>query len=62
MTQPPPCRACKHCYCEPDDDFVCGHPESGAFGLYVLRGRAKHCKEVDKFEQHPHRTPEGNLK
>lgn len=27
---------------EPDDDFTCGHPQAGLFGLYV-----KHARKLD---------------
>jgi len=58
----PPCRACRFSFMEPDDNLTCGHPESGTMGQYVHRGRVKHCKQADKFEQHPQRNPDGSLK
>lgn len=56
------CRACAHCFCEPDDDFTCGHKDSGPMGLYVARGPVAHCGDYTKFEQHPLRNPDGSLK
>lgn len=69
MTQPiKPCNACSHCGYEPDEPYpICKHPDSGVFGLYVGNGRGPdspggHCgPERTKFQQHPLRTPEGNL-
>ena len=57
------CRACRYSYMEPDDDLTCGHPDSGAFGLYCHRAPPEHCgPERTKFEQHPLRNPDGTLK
>lgn len=28
-------RDCLNCYCEPNDDPVCGLPENGTFGKYI---------------------------
>ncbi len=59
------CRACRFCYMEPDDDFVCGHKDAGQFGIYTKHAAAKggHCgPERPKFEQHPLRHPNGDLK
>lgn len=59
----PNCRACKFSYMEPDDDLTCGHPGAGSMGRYVKhRAEFKHCVKFDKFEQHPHRKPNGDLK
>lgn len=61
----PSCKACRHCFMEPDDDFCCGHPDAGVFGTYVRRAAAEggHCgPNLPKFEQHPLRTPEGDQK
>lgn len=61
----PSCKACRHCFMEPDDDFCCGHPDAGVFGTYVRRAAAEggHCgPTLPKFEQHPLRTPEGDQK
>lgn len=57
------CQACTHSYMEPDDDLTCGHPGAGSFGLYVKnREKFTHCKNFDKFEQHPQRNADGTLK
>lgn len=60
------CRACAHCYMEPDDlNFICGHPDAGSFGTYTHRATAQdgHCgPDHSKFAQHPLRTAEGDLK
>lgn len=62
------CQACSFCYYEPDADYpICGHPDSGTMGLFVGNGHGPdspggHCgPDRTKFEQHPLRTPEGNL-
>lgn len=54
------CRLCAHSYFEPDGDYpVCGHKDSGMFGLYVGNGHGPdtaggHCgPDRVKFEQHP---------
>lgn len=48
---------------EPDDDLTCGHTGAGSFGLYVKnREKFTHCKNFDKFEQHPLRNADGTLK
>jgi hypothetical protein len=60
-----PCQACRWCFLEPDDDFCCGHPDAGEAGTYIKHAAREggHCgPERPKFEQHPHRTPEGALK
>ena len=59
------CRACSYCYMEPDNDFICGHPDAGVFGqiLRVAAATDGHCgPSRPKFEQHPKRTPEGDLR
>ena len=60
------CRACAHCFMEPDDmNFVCGHPDAGIVGTYVNRaaGVGGHCgPELPKFKQHPLRNANGTLK
>jgi hypothetical protein len=51
---------------EPSDtNFVCGHPDSGAFGLYIHKaaGEGGHCgPTLPKFKQHPLRNRDGSLK
>lgn len=61
-TEKKTCLACKYCFCEPDDDFTCGHSDSGTMGLYVRRGPVAHCGNYTKFEQHPLRNADGSLK
>lgn len=59
------CQACKHCFMEPDSDFVCGHPDAGPLGSYIRNAAdfGGHCgPERPKFEQHPNRWPNGDLK
>jgi hypothetical protein len=58
------CKACRFCYMEPDDmNFICGHKDAGVFGLYIHRAVDGHCgQELTKFEQHPLRDEEGNLR
>lgn len=60
------CQACAHCFMEPDDmNFTCGHPDAGAFGIYVHRATSAdgHCgPERPKFEQHPRRNTDGTIK
>ena len=57
------CRACSHSYMEPDSPLICGHPDSGSFGLSVRRDPVEHCgPERSKFEQHPKRHADGSLK
>lgn len=59
------CRACKHSLMEPDDDLACGHPDAGSVGTYayIAAGPSGHCgAERPKFEQHPLRHPDGELK
>lgn len=58
------CKACRHCFMEPDSDFCCGHPDAGSFGILIRHAIAEdgHCGPLrPKFEQHPLRTPEGDL-
>lgn len=60
-----PCQACRHCFCEPGDEFTCGHPDAGVVGTYVRRARADggHCGPLgQKFDQHPLRDSDGRLK
>lgn len=66
---PKNCKACAHCGSEPDEPYpICKHPDSGTMGLYVGNGRGPdsaggHCGPGrTKFEQHPLRTPNGELK
>lgn len=60
------CKACAYCYMEPSDmNFVCGHPDAGIVGKYTRVAASKdgHCTENKiKFEQHPLRTEQGDLK
>ncbi len=58
------CKACAYCYIEFSDmNFICGHPDSGEFGLYLYKGVPDHCGPTrTKFEQHPNRRPNGDLK
>ncbi len=59
------CKACRYCFMEPSDmNFTCGHPDAGSMGTYIHHASAAdgHCgPELTKFEQHPKRTPEGDL-
>ena len=62
------CYACTHSYAEPDSDLICGHEDSGQFGL-SLAGRSApnkiggHCgPDLRHFRQHPLRNPNGTLK
>ena len=57
---PKNCRACAHSYMEPDSDLICG-AVNPPFGR-TIRTELEHCNGGKKFEQHPHRTPEGLLK
>lgn len=63
----PNCLACRFSYMEPDSPLICGHPESGMFGLSLAgpaspRLKDGHCGEDgSKFEQHPLRGPNGEL-
>jgi hypothetical protein len=60
------CRACAHCYMEPDDmNFICGHPDAGTFGIYIRHATNEkgHCgPSRTKFQQHPLRLPSGDIK
>ena len=57
------CYACSYSYMEPDSPLICGHKDSGTFGLHVPRRPADHCgPDRTKFEQHPKRNPNGSLK
>ena len=57
-----PCKACAFCYMEPDSDLICGHKESGSFGLSLIQGVPTHCgPEKIHFKQHSLRTPQGGL-
>lgn len=66
------CWACKHSGIEPDDQrLICGHPDGGPFGKWAetigtsmgASDVGGHCgPERSKFEQHPHRNPNGTLK
>jgi hypothetical protein len=56
------CRACAYSYMEPDSDLTCGHPDSGTFGLTLLKEPVHHCPDYIKFKQHPSRNPDGSLK
>lgn len=59
------CRACRHCFMEPDDDLCCGHKDAGPMGTYIRRAAAEggHCgPDRPKFEQHPFRLPSGLLR
>jgi hypothetical protein len=61
----PPCKACAHCFMEPDDDLCCGHSSAGAFGTYVrhMRKEGATCgPDGGLFEQHPLRNSDGTLK
>lgn len=58
------CLTCSFAYCEPDDDWTCGHPDanaqSGGFGIYVHRASVEggHCgPSLPKYEPHPLRAP-----
>lgn len=65
MTHTKNCRACAHSYMEPDSDLVCGHPDAGFAGIYARHASAEagHCgPERPKFQQHPLRKPNGDLK
>lgn len=56
------CRACRYSYMEPDSDLICGHPDAGMFGKTLRREPAEHCPDFVKFEQHPQRQVNGDLK
>ena len=62
------CHACAFSYMEPDSPLICGHEDSGLFGLSLAGMCAPskeggHCgPELTKFEQHPRRNPDGTLK
>jgi hypothetical protein len=56
------CRACRYSYMEPDSDLICGHPDSGTFGLTIRKEPLDHCKDFSKFQQHPLRKTNGDLK
>jgi len=59
------CKACSYCYMEPDSDFTCGHPDAGTFGTITRIAAAPggHCgPDRPKFEQHPLRKLNGDLK
>jgi len=65
MSDKTTCLACAYCYCEPDDDFTCGHPDAGSMGTYIRRAAAPggHCgPNLPKFKQHPMRNQDGSLK
>lgn len=50
---------------EPDDDFCCGHADAGPVGTYVRVAAAEggHCGPTrPKFQQHPLRQENGDLK
>ncbi len=55
------CRACSFSYMEPDSGLICGHSDAGTFGLTIRSEPLDHCK-WKKFEQHPGRTSDGDLK
>lgn len=58
------CRACAHCFMEPDDDFCCGHADAGQMGTYTRHTRQPGglCgPEATFFTQHPARKPNGDL-
>ena len=59
------CKACRYCFMEPSDDqFCCGHPDAGPLGIHTVHaaGEGGHCgPDRPKFEQHPCRTPTGDL-
>lgn len=56
------CFACSHSYMEPDSDLICGHKDAGGFGKVIRKDNITHCKDADKFEQHPLRNKDGSLK
>jgi hypothetical protein len=65
LEPPKNCRACSYCYMDPDSDFICGHPDGGTFGKLARVAAASdgHCGPLrPKFEQHPRRRLNGNLK
>lgn len=63
MSNPAPknCFACAHAYMEPDSGLICGHESAGEFGTTIRTHPLPKCG-WKHFEQHPDRTPDGNLK
>lgn len=62
MSEAIKCEKCAHCYMDMDMDFICGHPDAGAFGKFLRVATAKdgHCgPERPKFKQHPKRVGSG---
>jgi hypothetical protein len=56
------CRACRYSYMESNSGLICGHPDAGLFGLNIRTEPCFHCMNFAKFEQHPSRLPNGDLK
>lgn len=63
------CRACAFSYLDMESgNIVCGHEDSGIFGIYLHSAKApyregEHCgPNRSKFEQHPMRQENGDLK
>ena len=61
-----PKRVCAYSFMEPSDmNLTCGHEKAPAVGIYVQHAVAADgfCgPDRRHFEQHPKRTPEGNLR
>jgi len=58
----PNCHACAHSGMGPEDLYlVCGHPDAGVMGTFIKKEPLDHCPNFSKFEQHPHRNPDGTL-
>lgn len=58
----PNCHACAHSGMGPEDPYlVCGHPDAGVMGTFIKKEPLDHCPNFSKFEQHPHRNPDGTL-
>lgn len=56
------CRACGFSYMEPDSGLICGHPDAGFFGVTIRTEPAAHCPDFVKFQQHPKRQANGDLR
>lgn len=64
MRKEPNCYACKYSYMEPDEPYlICGHADEGTFGTYIHNTETSLATcNFTKFEQHPLRKRNGELK
>lgn len=60
------CKGCSYSFMEPSDmNLTCGHKDAGVFGIrpHLARMADGHCgPDAKKYEQHPLREPNGDLK